>query len=233
MYLHKMNMKKLLVVAAFFLAAPFVSNAQEEEEDVSKMVREVINVEMEKPKAAPVVTPPPAEQPKGKKGKKKPVVEEPPPEEVIDSAASSMVPATVAELNKRANYWYTTKNKKFEKSSGGGSGSQVVCNVKFNYKPKELNPVNDVEGEITMRVTIDCKEGKYRYTIDKIEHKAKRGTCSGGDVYNEVPACGSMNLNSVIWKQIKSAGLSNAKLVAEDLKAKMAQPVPATGKSDW
>jgi len=227
-----MNMKKLLVVAAFFLAAPFVSNAQEEEEDATKMVREVISVEMERPKPEPKAAAPVVEQVKGKKGKKKPVVEEPPPEEVIDTLGTTM-PATIAELNKRANYWYTTKNKKFEKSSGGGSGSQVVCNVKFNYKPKELNPVNDVEGEITMRVTVDCKEGKYRYTVDKIEHKAKRGVCSGGDVFNEVPACGSMNLNSVIWKQIKSAGLANAKVVAEDLKAKMAKPVPASGKSDW
>lgn len=226
-------MKKIFAIAAFFLAAPFVTTAQEEEEDASKMVREVINVEMERPKPAPKAATPVAEEPtKGKKGKKKPVVEEPAPEEVVDTLPSTM-PATVAELNKRANYWYTTKNKKFEKSSGGGSGSQVVCNVKFNYKPKELNPVNDVEGEITMRVTIDCKEGKYRYTIDKIEHKAKRGVCSGGDVFNEVPACGSMNLNSVIWKQIKSAGLSNAKIVAEDLKAKMAQPVPTASKSDW
>jgi hypothetical protein len=224
-------MKKLLVVAAFFLAAPFVSNAQEEEEDASKMVREVISVEMERPTPAPVVAAP-VEEVKGKKGKKKPVVEEPPPEEVIDTLGSTM-PATIAELSKRANYWYTTKNKKFEKSSGGGSGSQVVCNVKFNYKPKELNPANDVEGDITMRVTIDCKEGKYRYTIDKIEHVSKRGKCSGGDVFNEVPTCGSMNLNSVIWKQIKSAGLSSAKIVAEDLKAKMAKPVPTVGKSDW
>lgn len=225
-------MKKLLVVAAFFLAAPFVSNAQEEEEDLTKIVREVISVEMERPKLEPKAATPVVEEVKGKKGKKKPVVEEPAPEEVIDTLGSTM-PATIAELNKRANYWYTTKNKKFEKSSGGGSGSQVVCNVKFNYKPKELNPVNDVEGEITMRVTVDCKEGKYRYTVDKIEHKAKRGVCSGGDVFNEVPACGSMNLNSVIWKQIKSAGLANAKVVAEDLKVKMAKPVPSSGKSEW
>lgn len=225
-------MKKIFAIAAFFLAVPFVSNAQEEEEDLTKMVREVISVEMERPKAEPKAATPVVEEVKGKKGKKKPVVEEPPPEEVVDTLGSTM-PATVAELNKRANYWYTTKNKKFEKSSGGGSGSQVVCNVKFYYKPKELNPVNDVEGEITMRVTVDCKEGKYRYTVDKIEHKAKRGTSSGGDVFNEVPACGSMNLNSVIWKQIKSAGLANAKVVAEDLKAKMAKPVPTTGKSDW
>jgi len=228
-------MKKLLILAAFFIAAPFVSSAQEEEEDASKMVREVISVEMEKPKVVAVATPPPVEEHKGKKGKKK-HVEEPPPvaeEAPVDSGVTEMMPATVAELSKRANYWYSTKNKKFEKSSGGGSGSQVVCSIKFLYKPKELNPANDVEGEITMRMTMDCKEGKYRYTVDKIEHKAKRGKSSGGDVFNEVPACGSMNLNSVIWKQIKSAGLTNAKIVADDLKAKMAKPVPTSGKGDW
>ena len=64
-------------------------------------------------------------------------------------------------------------------------------------------------------------------------HKAKKGESSGGDVFNDVPACGSMSLNSITWKQIKSAALTNANLVAQELKAKMALPGTQPKKSEW
>jgi len=229
--------KKLLLVTALVAAVPFISSAQDEEEDPSKMIREIVNVEMERPKtvATPPPPPPPAEEHhKGKKGKKHHEEEPPPPaEEAMPDTLSATVPATIAELNKRANYWYTTKNKKFTKDGGGGSGAQVICTVKFSFKPRELNPANDVEGEITMQVTIDCKEGKYRYTIDKLVHKAKRGLSSGGNVFNEIPGCGTVNIDPSLWNQIKSAAFVDAKIVVDDLKAKMAVPVPTKGKNDW
>jgi hypothetical protein len=40
-----------------------------------------------------------------------------------------------------------------------------------------------VQGSITMHVSIDAKEGKYRYTISKLNHNAKNGDYTGGDVY--------------------------------------------------
>ncbi|MCD6066664.1 MAG: hypothetical protein K0S33_1490 [Bacteroidetes bacterium] len=225
-------MKKLFLLSILCIAGPFVSMAQEEEEDPKKMIREVISVEMEKPKA---VKPPPVavEEPKGKKGKKKPAEEPPPVEEEVDTTSITMIPATPAELSKRANSWYNAKTKKYKKDQGATSGNKMTCVVLFDYKPKELNPVNDVEGTISMNLTIDFKEGRYRYTIDKMEHKAKRGVSSGGDVFNDVPACGSMNLNSVIWKQIRSAALTQGKLLADDLKVKMGVPVVEKGKDEW
>lgn len=226
-------MKKLVLFAALIMAAPFVSSAQDEEEDPKRMIREVVNVEMEKPKE---VKPPPVvvEEPKGKKGKKKHVEEEPPPvEENFESEGPTLVPATPAELSKRATSWYNTKSKKYAKEQGSNSSTKMTCVISAPYKPKELNPTNDVEGKLTMNVTIEFKEGKYRYTIDKMEHTATRGVCSGGDVFNDVPACGSMNLNSGTWKQIKSAALAQAKLVADDLKATMAKPVSEAKKDDW
>jgi hypothetical protein len=228
-------MKKLILLTALCLAAPFVSNAQEEEEDPKKMIREVISVEMEKPKE---VKPPPqpVTEDHGKHGKKnKHHVEEPPPvvEEPVDTTVVQLIPATPAELAKRANAWYNMKAKKYKKDQGASSGSKMTCVAIFDFKPKELNPVNDVEGTITMNVTIDFKEGKYRYTIDKMEHKAKRGVSSGGDVFADVAACGSINLDPALWKQIRSAALNDGKLLAEELKAKMAVPVHEKGKDDW
>lgn len=221
-------MKKLIILFALFLVAPVFVNAQEEEEDATKMIREVINIEVEKPKYVP--PPPPAETP-GKKGKKK--HEEPVVEEAPADTGSGMMPAPAAEIAKRATNWTNAKTKKYTKTNVANSGSTISCTAVFPYKPKELNPVNDVEGEISMEVLIECKEGKYRYTIHKMMHKAKKGVSSGGDVFNEVPACGSMSLNSIAWKQIKSAALTDANLVAQELKAKMAQPGEQPKKSDW
>lgn len=223
-------MKKLLFLFALLFVSPVIINAQDEqEEDPNKMIREVIAIEVEKPK---YVAPPVVEDPNPKKGKKK-KVEEPVYEEMPADTGSGMMPAPVSEIAKRAVNWTETKNKKFQKTSVSNSGSNISCIAVFPYKPKELNPVNDVEGEISMEVLIECKEGKYRYTIHKLSHKAKKGVSSGGDVYNEVPACGSMNLNSITWKQIRSAALANANVVAQELKAKMTEPGEKPKKNDW
>ena len=106
--------------------------------------------------------------------------------------------------------------------------------MSFVYKTKELNPTDKVEGEINMTVTIEAKEGKYRYTINNIRHKATLGDFSGGDVYTSVPECGSMKLTDLSWKHIKAAAFADAKMVADDLKAKMTQSSgDAPKKDDW
>ena len=167
-------MKKLFLLAILLTVAPFVSKAQEEEEDLTKMIREVISLEMDRPK---VETPPPVakvEEPtKGKKKKKQEVIEEPPPTEEVMDTLSPTVPASVAEMTARATAWLNSKNKKFTKEEAYTSGGKVGCKVKYPYKPKALNPTSDIEGEITMKVTIDFKEGKYRYTIDNIKYNSQ------------------------------------------------------------
>jgi hypothetical protein len=193
-------------------------NATADEEDKSKMIREVIDVVIDKPAPATPV---------------EPVAPDPNNPEAVPQQESSTMPCPAGELVKRANDWYNLKNKKYIKSNGATGGNKVACVASFPYKPKELNPINDVEGEITMNVTIECKDGKYRYTIDKMMHKAKKEGMSGGDVYNPVPACGSMKITELIWKQIKSAALANAKLVSDELKANMKKTVAGTKKDDW
>lgn len=215
-------MKKLFLLAGlgfFSLTAFAQDNATTAEEDKSKMIREVIDVVMDKPASSA----PPVEA----------AAPDPNNPEAAPAQESTTMPCPSGELVKRANDWYNLKNKKYIKSSGATGGNKVACVASFIYKPKELNPVNDVEGEITMNVTIECKEGKYRYTIDKMEHKAKKEGMSGGDVFNPVPACGSFKITELTWKQIKSAALANAKLVADELKTSMKKTSGGTKKDDW
>ena len=126
-----------------------------------------------------------------------------------------------SEILKRAVNFVKAESKKYTKGNGVTTGTKAECIVTIAYKPKELNPVADVQGTITMHVSIDAKEGKYRYTISKINHNSKNAEYTGGDVYNEVPKCGSMKLPPDLWKRIKSEALKQSGVLANDIKEAM------------
>lgn len=127
----------------------------------------------------------------------------------------------VSEILKRAVNFVKTESKKYTKGNGVTTGSKAECVISFPYKPKELNPAADVQGTISMHVSIDAKEGKYRYTISKLSHNAKNADYSGGDVYSEVPKCGSMKMPPDIWKRIRSEAFKQSSVVVADLKEAM------------
>lgn len=218
--------RKLIFTGLFIL--PLISFCQEKE-DPAKMFRDIVTVEVDRAKFAPkpavVVAP---VDPKAKKKKK---VEEPPPEEVPDTLPPTM-PAPQTEILKRAQAWYIVKADKYVKSNGSNSGKSVTCNATFTFKQKLLNPENDVDGKISMDISIEAKEGKYRYTIKNIKHKANKQGMSGGDVYAIVPECGSMSLSDRTWKHIKAEAFADAKLVIEDMKNFMKDEV-SENKEEW
>lgn len=210
--------KRILFIVALFVF-PFIAFSQEEgDEDEKKMVREVINVMVDKAKFAP----PPAvhkEDPNAKKGKKK-HHEEPPAEAAPDTGAST-IPAPITELYKRASNWGKSKHVKYTKSNAATAGTNVSCSASFVYKQKQLNPENEVDGQITMDIVIEAKEGKYRYTIKNIKHVATKQGMSGGDIYLQIPECGSMKINDQTWKHIKAAAFADIQVIVDDLKSKM------------
>lgn len=222
------------MIKRFFLlfaliVLPTLVFSQDAEEDETKMVREIVNVMVDKAKFAKAPTPT-ASDSHDKKGHKKHQEETTPP--VADTGAST-IPAPAGEIAKRANNWYNAKTKKYVKANGANSGSTVNCNVTFVYKQKVLNPENDVDGHITMDVIIDAKEGKYRYTIKNIKHKANKEGNSGGDIYLKVPEAGSMKIVDLTWKHIRSAAFADIQMVVDDLKAKMKEDGDAKKKDDW
>ncbi len=219
-------LKQILIFFPLFFSSFIVSS--QEKEDESKMIRDIVVVEVERAKFAPKPPPPPVTEIKGKKHKK--VVEE--PVEPVADTLPPLMPAPAQEVLKRAQSWYTAKSSKFVKANGANSGKSVSCNISFIYKQKLLNPENEVDGKITMDILIDAKEGKYRYTIKNIKHKANKQGMSGGDIYAVVPECGSLNVNDRTWKQIKTQSFINAQLVVEDLKAAMKEEVHSD-KEEW
>ena len=221
-------MIKKLILASILTASASFAFAQEKE-DESKMIREVINVQADK-SLFTTKTPPPAPTTE-KNGKT-----QAPPEPAAPDTSNPLIPAPAFELAKRAQIWSADKPAatKYTKSNCSANGNTATCNATFMYKVKELNPAEKVDGEITMTITVEAKEGKYRYTINNIKHKATDATTSGGDIYAVVPACGSMKISDLTWKRIKSAAFADAKMVADDLKAKMNTPSgDAPKKDDW
>lgn len=126
-----------------------------------------------------------------------------------------------SEILKRAVNFMKIESVKYSKSNALTTGSKAECVVTFKYKPKELNPKADVQGSIKLHLSIDAKEGKYRYTISKITHNALNSEFSGGDIFSDVPACGSLNLPLDLWKRIRGEANQKAAVIAADLKEAM------------
>jgi len=126
-----------------------------------------------------------------------------------------------SELLKRAVNWVKLENARYEKTNGVTTSDKAECFVKFVVKPKELNPECDYTGTISLKVVIDCKDNKYRYTVSHIKHLSKSGKTTGGSIDNVVPECGSMIMSDVIWKKVRGEGIKSANIVINDLKEAM------------
>jgi hypothetical protein len=136
------------------------------------------------------------------------------------------------ELLGRATEWAQKKHPKYEKINAVGGSTKVETDVEFKIKPKELNPQFDFTGKIVMHVKIEVKDGKYKYTINKVRHIADNGKNSGGDITKDIAECGSMFLPEMTWKKIKGEAIKDANIVAEDIKDAMSTPVK-TNSEDW
>jgi hypothetical protein len=137
------------------------------------------------------------------------------------------------ELMKRAISWIKVESPKYKKSSGTTAGNKAECSASFPVKPKELNPDVDFTGKITMKVVIEVKNSKYKYTVSDIRHVSKSGQTSGGSIDNVVPECGSMQMTEIVWKKLKGEALRGAARVVADLKVGMATTPVETAADEW
>jgi hypothetical protein len=143
-----------------------------------------------------------------------------------DSVAAS-------ELVARAAKWIKADAEGYKKTNGTATDSKAECIASFPVKPKELNPQVDYTGKVTMKVVVECKTSKYRYTISEIKHVSKSGKSSGGSVDLEVPECGSMGMTDLVWKKLRGEMLRCAAKVAADLKAGMGKISSDVPTDEW
>jgi hypothetical protein len=155
---------------------------------------------------------------------------------VVETKLSEVVPTDslpASELLQRAVNWVKVENLKYKKTSGASAGSKAECMASFPVKPKELNPQTDYTGKILMKVVIECKDSKYKYTVSQIKHISKNGKSTGGSIDNVVPECGSMELDDIVWKKLKGEAIRGANMVVTDLKAAMTKSSSDTATDEW
>ena len=126
-----------------------------------------------------------------------------------------------SELLKRAVNWVKLENVKYDKTNGVTTADKAECFAKFTIKPKELNPECDYAGTVTLKVVVECKDNKYRYTINQIKHVSKSGKTTGGSIDNIVPECGSIVMSDLIWKKVRGECIRCATAITSDLKEAM------------
>jgi len=154
----------------------------------------------------------------------------------IETKLTEVIPTDslpAADLSKRAVAWMKVETDKYKKANATTSGNKIECIASFPVKPKELNPEVQYTGKVTMKVVIECKDAKYRYTVSEIKHISKSGNINGGSIDNVVPDCGSMGMNDIVWKRLKAEMLKGAAQVVVDLKAGMALPLVEEKTDDW
>lgn len=139
----------------------------------------------------------------------------------------------INELMARAVNWVKLESPRYKKTGGSTTASKAECTVSFPVKPKELNPETDYTGKVTMKVVIECKDNRYKYTISQVKHISKSGKASGGAFENTVPECGSMVMQELTWKKLKGEAVRGAQLVVADIKAGMFKPSAETNTEEW
>lgn len=136
-------------------------------------------------------------------------------------------------LMKRAVGWIKAESDRYRKTGGTTTGTKAECVASFPVKPKELNPEVDFTGKITMKVVIECKDSRYRYTVSDIRHESKSGRTTAGSIDNVVPECGSVAMHDQVWKKLKGEALRSAALVVSDLKRGMSEDPQEKNDDEW
>ncbi|MBA2612639.1 MAG: hypothetical protein H0U95_11745 [Bacteroidetes bacterium] len=150
---------------------------------------------------------------------------------ITEVVTTDSLPAS--ELLQRAVNWVKLENNIYGKTSGVTTGAKAECNATFPVKPKELNPEVDYTGKISMKITIECKDNKYKYTVSMIKHISTSGKTTAGSIDNKVPECGSMAMGDIVWKKLKGEAMKDAARVIEDLKEGMKVGSADSGKEEW
>lgn len=70
-------------------------------------------------------------------------------------------------------------------------------------------------------LTIECKDGKYRYTLTGFEHFDPLGKFSGGPLELEKPVCGTFYFPKKKWREMKNDIYNDANELLSEIRKNM------------
>ncbi|CAN5243939.1 hypothetical protein BH09BAC1_BH09BAC1_20220 [soil metagenome] len=146
---------------------------------------------------------------------------------VVYTEVVTVAGASQAELYKRLDRWFNT----FYKNAGSIIQSQDAAAGKIEgkhtfYIYNEVNGKKNQYGQVKYTITVEAKEGKYRYKLDDIYY------FQVPKLYVEKwldPAAPNKTVQFGYLQQVHDYMTD----LTTKLKEGMAKPVPASGGSDW
>lgn len=89
------------------------------------------------------------------------------------------------------------------------------------------------EGLVKYTLTIQCKDGRYKYTLEDFIHECTVGYGSGGNLNNKKPDCGNFSLPKAGWEDIKSQAVSYANHLELSIEEGMNNSPKTSKSNDW
>lgn len=111
---------------------------------------------------------------------------------------------------------------------------QVIVKGTVPVKFNSLLGAQDA-GVVSFMLTVQCKEGRYRYILQDFIHSSpgqKNGLGSGGDLNLEKPACGYWGMRKQVWHDIKLDFKNQMVVFIKDLKDTM-QTSKSSNTDNW
>lgn len=109
----------------------------------------------------------------------------------------------------------------------------------FSFEPTFISGSNLTRGRVNFFISIELKEGRYRYNLKDFTHFGQVGTRTDfGVITNDVEFPygksleGSQNWKSKVWKDIKEQVVVNSENIVSSLKESMNKPSIVT-EEDW
>jgi hypothetical protein len=117
---------------------------------------------------------------------------------------------------------------------------KLIGRGNFHYEPKLMQSSTGIRGFVRFDVTLEAKDGRYRYTFDRFVHEGAVESCSFGELTSE-PTCpfftGSMTDHvgpraaSATWVDLKAEARAHARTLIADLKDAMTSTITASSDS--
>jgi hypothetical protein len=91
-------------------------------------------------------------------------------------------------------------------------------------------------GYVSFKFTVQCRAGRYKYSVNDLIHRSFP-TCNindaGGELTNDIPKCGRLNLPMKHWNRVKEQTDQIIKLFIAELKRTMVGDKEFSGKDNW
>jgi hypothetical protein len=146
------------------------------------------------------------------------------------------VEKTSDNINKDAIYdraFSWAQNNKFRITQMDKANGVMTCEGAFPVTyPGPRVGMND-NGLVKFTVTVNAKDGRYKYEITNFKHEGAKGKGNGGPLESKSAECGKFVLPDGGWAKIKKDTANKMTDIINDLKASISPQGNAPAKEDW